>query len=168
MGRPQRRRSQDECAFPARQISWLPPMDFWSQKPANGGGSFYAVLDCARVYIRADPKIEVLPAENPQRMQRAAIPIPNSILAMAMNLPPVAPTHNSQIWLRGIRQHRKQLQHIPIRVSEIERCSGHPCNHHGFVGWRSVKVERNDVRCSKACRGAQQVRKVRAKRHVEA
>jgi hypothetical protein len=34
----------------------------WSGKPANAGGSFYAVLDCGGVYIPPDPKIEILSA----------------------------------------------------------------------------------------------------------
>src|SRR5580704_2902329 len=89
-------------------------------------------------------------------------------LSGIVNLSPVAPTNNSQIWLRGIRQHRKQLQQVPIGVSKIERCGGHPCNHHWFVGWRPVKVEWNDVRRSKTCRRAQQVGKIRSKGNVEA
>jgi hypothetical protein len=85
-----------------------------------------------------------------------------------VNSVPATPTDNSQIWLRGIRQHRKQLEHIPIGVSEKERCSGHPSNHHGFVGRLPAKVERNNIRCSKTRWRVQQVRKIRPKGKVEA
>src|SRR5216684_4991561 len=80
-----------------------------------------------------------------------------------VNLVPATPTDNSQFRLRGIRQHRKQLEHISVWVTEIERCSGHPSKHSRFVGRLPPQVERNNIGCSKTRSGVQQVRELRAK-----
>jgi hypothetical protein len=84
-----------------------------------------------------------------------------------VNLVPATPTYDSQFWLWGIRQHRKQLEHISIWVTEIERCSGHPSKHHWFVGRLPPKVEWNNIGCPKTRRGVQQVLEICPKGNVK-
>src|SRR5947199_7130183 len=92
----------------------------------------------------------------------------SSALSGFVNFIPATPTYYSQFWLRRLRQHGKQLEHISIRVTEIERCSRHPSKHHRFVGRLAPKVERNNIgRAKKRC-GVQQVREIRTKRNVKA
>src|SRR5205823_7446830 len=70
---------------------------------------------------------------------------PRRPLSGFLNFVPATPTDNSQFWLWGIRQHRKQLEHISIRVTEIKRRSRHPAKHYRFVGRLPPKVKRNNI-----------------------
>src|SRR5947199_3735279 len=91
----------------------------------------------------------------------------SSALSGFVNFIPATPTYYSQFWLRRLRQHGKQLEHISIRVTEIQRCSRHPSKHYRFVGRLPPKVKRNNICRPKARRGVQQVREIRPKRNVE-
>lgn len=69
--------------------------------------------------------------------------------------------------LGGIREHGEQFQQVAVGVVEVQRGSRHPGENDGFIGGRSVEIERIDSGGAKAPGRIQQVLKVGGKGDVK-